>query len=58
MDVFEIGFNKDLQKPYETTGTKDAGYDGGKFGDFIRIEGGSLIIKDSFGIDRVIIGEI
>ena len=61
--IYDFGFDKNLRRtPKEeskdTNKMVDYGFGGTKMGKFIRIEKGSIIIKDELGYDRVIIGKL
>lgn len=53
-----LGFSKALQREIEMPDQKDNNYSGGRFGDYIRVEDGSLYVRDELGTDRIVIGKI
>lgn len=62
-EIYDVGYDKLLRRGerMETQSSEkkpDYGFGGDRFGEFIRVEGGSIIIKDNFGLDRVIIGDL
>ena len=59
--IYDAGYNKNLSKQEgqkQVNQRQEYGFGGSKLGDFIRVEKGSIIIRDNLGVDRVIIGEL
>lgn len=58
MTLEELGFNKGLQREVEMPNQNTYSHGGGRFGDYIRVENGSLYVSDELGTDRIVIGKI